>query len=234
MWESGHTYELYLKETRILVQAWLGSHPFQTQINCVNSLLKIHQGLKAQSCHYIQQALDDVFSPLAALRSHPCHPSLHPSIYPFWTHWPWSESTSGPLPLLFYLPGMLFPHIAMWFTLSSDSGLCLTITFTEHLRKRAFFFIILYLLSCLTCFLNTWPTKYLFDVCQTSNDVWCFRWTSLMTPAIQETWVQSLGWKDSPGEGSGNPLQYSCLWNSMDRGAWWATVHGVSKESDMT
>ena len=33
----------------------------------------------------------------------------------------------------------------------------------------------------------------------------------------------------SPGEGNGNPLQYSCLENSMDGGAWWATVHGVSK-----
>ena len=33
----------------------------------------------------------------------------------------------------------------------------------------------------------------------------------------------------SPGEGNGKPLQYSCLEKSMDRGAWWATVHGVSK-----
>ena len=33
----------------------------------------------------------------------------------------------------------------------------------------------------------------------------------------------------SPGGGHGNPLQYSCLENSMDRGAWWAMVHGVSK-----
>ena len=33
----------------------------------------------------------------------------------------------------------------------------------------------------------------------------------------------------SPGGGSGNPLQYSCLENSMDKGAWWATVHGVTK-----
>ena len=32
-----------------------------------------------------------------------------------------------------------------------------------------------------------------------------------------------------PGEGNGNPLQYSCLENSMDRGALWATVHGVTK-----
>ena len=33
----------------------------------------------------------------------------------------------------------------------------------------------------------------------------------------------------SPGEGNGNPLQYSCLENSMDREAWWATVHRVAK-----
>ena len=33
----------------------------------------------------------------------------------------------------------------------------------------------------------------------------------------------------SPGEGNGNPLQYSCLENSTDRRAWWATVHGVAK-----
>ena len=32
-----------------------------------------------------------------------------------------------------------------------------------------------------------------------------------------------------PGEGNGNPHQYSCLENSMDGGAWWATVHGVAK-----
>ena len=33
----------------------------------------------------------------------------------------------------------------------------------------------------------------------------------------------------SPGEGNDNLLQYSCLENTMDRGAWWATVHGVTK-----
>ena len=39
----------------------------------------------------------------------------------------------------------------------------------------------------------------------------------------------------SPEEGNGNPLQYSCLEKLMDRGAWWATVHGsVTKESDTT
>ena len=38
----------------------------------------------------------------------------------------------------------------------------------------------------------------------------------------------------SPGEGKGYPLQYSCLGNPMDRGAWQATVHRVSKGSDVT
>ena len=36
------------------------------------------------------------------------------------------------------------------------------------------------------------------------------------------------------GEGNGNPLHYSCLGNPIDRGAWRATVHGVTKESDPT
>jgi len=38
----------------------------------------------------------------------------------------------------------------------------------------------------------------------------------------------------SPRGGNGNWLQYSCLGNPMDRGAWWVTVYGVAKESDMT
>ena len=58
---------------------------------------------------------------------------------------------------------------------------------------------------------------------------------------MRETWVQSLGYKHSyrlhwiytyihthTGEGNGTPLQYSCLENPMDRGAWWAAVHGVA------
>ena len=47
-------------------------------------------------------------------------------------------------------------------------------------------------------------------------------------PAMQETRVRSLGLGRSPGGGHGNPLQYSGLENTMDRGAWWATVHRVS------
>ena len=54
---------------------------------------------------------------------------------------------------------------------------------------------------------------------------------SLVTQAVkslsvmQETEIRSLGWEDSPGEGNGNPLQYSCLENPMDGGAQQAIVH---------
>ena len=46
--------------------------------------------------------------------------------------------------------------------------------------------------------------------------------------ALKST-VLVMGILNSPGEGHGNPLQCSCLDNSMDRGAWWATVHAVAK-----
>ena len=58
-----------------------------------------------------------------------------------------------------------------------------------------------------------------------------FNWASLVAqtvqnlPAVQETSVPSLGWKDPPGEGIGNPLRYSCVEKPIDRGAWQATVH---------
>ena len=46
---------------------------------------------------------------------------------------------------------------------------------------------------------------------------------------MAQTVKNLLGSGRSPGERNGNPLQHSCLENSMDRGAWWATVHGVAK-----
>ena len=61
-----------------------------------------------------------------------------------------------------------------------------------------------------------------------------YSWASLMAqmvknpPAMRETRVRPLGWKDPLEKGNGNPLQYSCLENPMDRGAWWAIVHGVA------
>ena len=59
------------------------------------------------------------------------------------------------------------------------------------------------------------------------------RWRSGKEPArqrrrCQRPWFDP-GWGSSPGEGSGSPLQYSCLESPVDRGAWWATVHGVAE-----
>ena len=48
-------------------------------------------------------------------------------------------------------------------------------------------------------------------------------------PAMQETMVQSLDEEYSLGEGNGNPLQYSCLENSVDRGAWWLQSMGSQR-----
>ena len=67
-----------------------------------------------------------------------------------------------------------------------------------------------------------------------------YSWASLMAqivknlPAMQEAWVQSLVRKIPLEKGNGNPLQYSCLENPMDRRVWQAAVHGVTKESDRT
>ena len=50
-------------------------------------------------------------------------------------------------------------------------------------------------------------------------------------PAMQDTWVQSLGWEDPLEMGMAYPLQYSGFENSMDRGAWQTTVHGAAKSN---
>ena len=60
-------------------------------------------------------------------------------------------------------------------------------------------------------------------------------WVSLMAqmvknlPAMRETWVQSLGWEDSLEEGMATHCSILAWRISMDRGAWWATVHGIAK-----
>ena len=56
------------------------------------------------------------------------------------------------------------------------------------------------------------------------------RWLSdKESPAKQEVPASISGSGRSPRQGNGNPLQYSCLGNPMDKGAWWTTVHGVAE-----
>ena len=59
-------------------------------------------------------------------------------------------------------------------------------------------------------------------------------WLSGKDPACQCRRCRIPGSGRSPGERNGNPLQYSCMGNPMDRGAGWATLHGVGKKSDTT
>ena len=93
----------------------------------------------------------------------------------------------------------------------------------------------------------------LWDIVKDRED-WCAavhgvakRQTQLRLNNNQKKWGLSLltqckepdcqcrrhGSERSPGVGNGNPLEYSCLGNSMNRGAWWATVHMNTKELDM-
>ena len=82
-------------------------------------------------------------------------------------------------------------------------------------------------------FQNTW------SICH-FRIVFHIPWASLVAqmlknlPAMQETWVQSVGLEEENGEGNGNPLQYSCLGNPINRGPWQTKVHGAAKELDTT
>ena len=69
---------------------------------------------------------------------------------------------------------------------------------------------------------------------QVFQDAWAIRTCELCSvvknpPAMWETRVRSLGWEDPLEKGIATPLQYSCLEDSHDRGAWRAPVHGVAK-----
>ena len=74
-------------------------------------------------------------------------------------------------------------------------------------------------------------TKYQWDTINYHG----LHWASLVAqtvknpPATWETWLPIPGLGRPPGEGAGYPLQYSCLENFMDRGAWQTTIHGVPK-----
>ena len=77
------------------------------------------------------------------------------------------------------------------------------------------------------------PGLYIISLSLKPSEVWrfCFIYFQMVKclPTIRETQVPSLGQEEPPGEGNGNLLQYSCLENPMHGGAWWATVHGVTK-----
>ena len=69
-----------------------------------------------------------------------------------------------------------------------------------------------------------------FDLVRSSAVKGLPRWFSGEESTCNAGDLGSIPWlRRSPGGGNGNPLQYSCLKNPVDRGAWWATVHAVTK-----
>ena len=95
---------------------------------------------------------------------------------------------------------------------------------------------LLYLLSSKMCRYWSWPfilwcyNFICLNICMGFPGVAVVK-IHLLMQETQMMWTQSLG--GSPGVGDGNPLQYSCLENSICSGGWWATVRGVT-ESDTT
>ena len=81
--------------------------------------------------------------------------------------------------------------------------------------------------------INTWVRvkfKLLYYPVVTASLIWCASRSDNKASACNAGDLGSIpGFGRSPGEGNGNQLQYSCLENSMDRGAWQATVHGIVK-----
>ena len=89
-------------------------------------------------------------------------------------------------------------------------------------------------------------TFLVFDDLDSFEDFWSDVWYSILSwdfpgGTVVKNMLANAGDTGSapelgryPGEGNGNPLQYSCLGNPKDRGAWQATVHGVAKELDAT
>ena len=78
----------------------------------------------------------------------------------------------------------------------------------------------------------------LFKVLCMANKLLHFNWLPLGLPGGSDGEESACntgnpglipGWRRCPGGGNGSPLQYSCLENPLDKGAWWATVHGVTK-----
>ena len=96
---------------------------------------------------------------------------------------------------------------------------------------------------------SLWSSSVALYVCTTTSYPLIYLWTFRLFPCLDWGFPGGSDGKESacdagnvgsipgsgrsPGEGNGNPLQYSCLENSVDRGAWQPTVHGIT-ESDMT
>ena len=143
---------------------------------------------------------------------------LLPDGYTVDESFPWARSTEHPLhpeglmPALWAIRrqglGSLQPNIVLWWLL--------WVQFPELYSRFSLVIYRIHSVSSAWDFPSGWVVK---NPPASAGD------------ARDAGFISGLG--RSPGEGNGNPLQYSCLENSMDRGTWWATVHGIA-EMNMT
>ena len=70
-------------------------------------------------------------------------------------------------------------------------------------------------------------SKKKVNICICMGLPWSLRWQRIYLQCRRPRFDPRMG--KSPDEGNGNPLQYSCLENSMDKGAWWVIIHEVTK-----
>ena len=90
----------------------------------------------------------------------------------------------------------------------------------------------MYRLQCRSPWFNSWVRKTLWEGIFYPFQ---YSWASLVAqmvknpPAMQETWVQSLGWEDPLEEGMATHPSILVWRIPMDKGAWWAAVHGITK-----
>ena len=137
-----------------------------------------------------------------------------------------------PLFICIYLGGGCFPFNhpvcrSGWFGIGKSSLLFIQ----PSLRMS-------WTMTSTACFIQQTGTLFLFQVFVTiaPPPLFCLLMCVYMSwlsgkhpPAMDDTWVWLLSQKDPPGEGNGNPHQYSCLGNHMDRRAWQATVQAITK-----
>ena len=141
--------------------------------------------------------------------------------------WKQDDHTFVILQVMFSLPGIIFPFplFSCWTPLDPSQ----LNFFTYHLPIRMNYSHICRLFFAISESIEIYLSLH---TCFTIRGL--PRWQSGKETACQcrrrkRMWVWSLSQEDSPREGNGNLLQYSCLENPMDGEAWWATVHGVTK-----
>ena len=145
---------------------------------------------------------------------------MPPPFYPFLilNFWSW-------LPI-----GVSFNMLEWWNQHNETQGL-LEARFVTILVSACSICVSVCVCVCVCSFLSELWTLYLKDLCSLPLKGFPCSSVSKESGWNAEDWSLIPGSGRSPGEGSGNPLQYSCLENPMHRGAWQATVHRFAKES---